>query len=150
SPETLAARALQALNRKEAKTVYISRDAGESEKFIRQVNAYGYTVHAISPLRYETIEVGYMPFTDWIFFSSRRGVIHFFEQDLIAPATAKIAAIGSGTAAALREFGINPDFTGFDGDTKETAKAFAAIAKGRDVLFPGTDGGLRTIQQELE
>jgi hydroxymethylbilane synthase len=150
SAAILAEKALSALRRKEHRSVYISRDETEAKNFIKQVSTYGYTVHAVSTLKYETIEVRYMPFTDWIFFSSRRGVQHFFGQQLLAPSTAMIGAIGSGTATALNEIGISPDFTGSDGDTRETARAFAAIARGRDILFPGAEKGLRSIQQELE
>lgn len=53
---------------------------------------------------------------DWVVFTSVNGVSAFFEQldtsgkDLRALGRAKMAAIGSATAAALRRYGAKPDF----------------------------------------
>ncbi len=150
APSQLAEKALHALVRNEHRTVYISRDALDAETFRRQLENYGYAVITQSPLRFETIETNHLPLTDWIFFTSKQGVMHFFGQNLMAPATALIGAIGSGTSAALKEVGIRPHFIGHDGDTQETAQSFSEIAKGREILFPCAEKGLRTVQQALE
>ncbi|MBX7201716.1 MAG: uroporphyrinogen-III synthase [Bacteroidia bacterium] len=121
------------------KSVYISSPPEEAALFSRRVEGCGFRVHAAIPYRYETIETGYLPFTDWIFFKNPQAVIHFFGQDLLAPATAMIGAADSRTATALMEIGIQPSFVGTDGEPSATREGFSAAVKNRDVLFPCGD-----------
>jgi uroporphyrinogen-III synthase len=67
------------------------------------------------------------------------------------PKHVKFGVIGRASEEMLRRFGHVPDFNGEeDGiDTTDIAKAFAKLANGRTVLFPGAKDSLRTIQQAL-
>ena len=147
--EVLAERALKKLKSISQSTVYISRDPENAEAFIRSLDAFGFKVIAESPVSFETIEVGHIPLTDWIFFTSKHSVEHFIEQELL-PATAKIAAMGSGTDATLRANGIIPSFTGSDTDTRVTANRFLSEMSATAVLFPVAEKGLRQVQKALE
>jgi uroporphyrinogen-III synthase len=43
-----------------------------------------------------------------------------------------------------------PDFTGSDGNTRDTAQEFLSLAKGLRVLFPISADSLRSVQKEIE
>jgi len=145
--KSLISNILHRIDQTENRSVFISRDAHQAERFIAQLQNFGFRVFAESPLTTQTIELNQLPFTEWIFFSSPACVEHFFSQDLIVPALTSVAALGSGTAEALKSYGIIPSFTGADGLVEETAKAFLEKAKGQDVFFPIGNDSLRTIQQ---
>jgi uroporphyrinogen-III synthase len=129
--------------------VYISRNPDEAELFTKMVSAAGFQVEAVNPVRYQTVEIPVIPYADWFFFTSIRTVDHYFDQDLQLPANIRVAAMGSGTAQALKRHGIQPDFTGADGNTRDTAQAFSELAKGTEVLFPIAAESLRSIQNQI-
>jgi uroporphyrinogen-III synthase len=149
NPRLMAQKALIQLTAPQVGTVYISRDPEDAHLFINLVGAAGYSVIAQNPVHYETIELKNLPEFDWIFFSSIRSVDHFLTQWPI-PHSRKIGALGSGTAAALRQHGYSPDFIGGDGNTRKTAAEFAEITEGQTVFFPVASEGLRSIQREIE
>lgn len=149
SPQQLAERALLNLKSKANGTVYISRNPDEASLFIQMVESAGFNVEAINPVRYQTVEIPVIPYADWFFFTSIRTVDHYFDQDLQLPANIRVAAMGSGTANALKRHGIQPDFIGGDGNTRDTAIEFAQLAKGKEVLFPIAAESLRSIQNQI-
>jgi uroporphyrinogen-III synthase len=57
--------------------------------------------------------------------------------------------LGSGTADALKSYGVIPSFTGADGSIAETATAFLEKAKGSEVFFPIGNDSMRSIQQHI-
>lgn len=73
--------------------------------------------------------------SDWIFFTSKHGVRHFFEQQPDFAQHIRFAAYSEETAALLRTY-HQVDFIG-NGDIADTAKAFANLASGAQVLFIG-------------
>lgn len=89
-----------------------------------------------------------LPTTDWIFFSSKHGVFHFFAQQpkIGSP---RFAAIGEGTARELRKHAV-VEFIGAAVDTSEVAAEFAKVAEKGTVLFPVSDQSIRTVQQALD
>lgn len=91
----------------------------------------------------------YLPETDWIFFSSPRGVHHFFEHYSI-PAK-RVAALGTGTASALKEHGVISSFTGSaDASPARIGVAFRDILDPKEsVLFPISQRSKRTVIQQL-
>lgn len=147
NPQLMAEKALLNLNSRANGVVYISRNPQEAPVFTKLTEAAGFQVIAVNPVVYQTVEVGHIPYADWFFFTSIRTVEHFLGQELYMPPNVKVAAMGSGTANALKRHGIVPDFTGADGHTRETALQFLEQAKGTDVLFPIASESLRTIQQ---
>lgn len=138
------------VERKEERSIYISREPENAQLFIQQTQSFGFKVNAQAGLITQEVEVNHMPFTDWVFFSSRNCVKYFFEQGLMIPEVASVAAIGSGTAEELKNQGIAISFQGNDGEVGETALAFLNQVKGKSVLFPIGDQSLRTVQKTLE
>jgi hydroxymethylbilane synthase len=67
---------------------------------------------------------------DWLFFTSRNGVAHFFKQliDLTGsselPLTLKVAVVGTKTASELEYYGYSPAFTGKEHGSAELAAEF--------------------------
>jgi len=80
---------------------------------------------------------------DWVIFTSANGAIIFFDclqglgKDTRVFGSAKIAAIGSGTAAKLGEFGIKPDFVPTVFTSSQLGKQLISFAnlQGRKVLL---------------
>lgn len=138
------------VERKEGRTVYISREPENASLFMRQTQSFGFQAIAQATLVTEEIEVNHMPFTDWVFFSSRNCVKSFFEQGLMLPDVASVAALGSGTAEELKYYGVTASFVGNDGEVDKTAKAFLEQVKGKSVLFPIGEQSHRTVQLALK
>lgn len=150
STKNLVDQLLHRIQAKESRNVFYSRNPEDASLFIKQVQSYGFQVDARSPLQTQSVQVDVIPFTDWIFFTSKKGVEHYFEQELMIPAVMRVAALGSGTAASLHKYGITPSFIGSDGDVEQTAQDFLKIVKGKSVLFPIGDAGLRSVQTSIE
>jgi len=66
------------------------------------------------------------PAADWIFFYSRNGVQHFFEQGNYELIPYKWACMSSGTAERLSEYVLDEPFVG-DGDPMSVAKSFTEV-----------------------
>ncbi len=79
---------------------------------------------------------------EWIVFTSANAVKAFWERletkgaDSRILAVAKIAAVGSATADALKSIGIVPDFVPNAFTGEEVANQFPETAKGKKVLIP--------------
>lgn len=106
------------------KTIVVTRDVRGNADFAAKI-----VQHGGNPIEFPTIRIepltqankflqALAKFTeyDWVIFTSANGVTIFFEclqslkKDCRVFGTAKIAAIGDGTAARLRDFGIRADF----------------------------------------
>ena len=87
--------------------------------------------------------------TDWIFFSSPRGVKHFLENYSIE--NQKIAALSLGTAEAVKHYGYACDFVGNpDLETTDIGLAFRDMVLGDSVLFPISNRSLHRVQSVFE
>lgn len=129
-------------------TVLITRELAAHSPLARAARSEGWDLRGISFIHTKKKALPRsLPATDWIFFSSGQAVKFFFQQRKSKPKAA-LAAIGKGTARALKEFG-NPAFVGADGSTEEVAKAFAAHIGSASVLFPVSNASVRTIQLAL-
>ena len=150
NPEQLADEALIALNRFEKRKVFISREPELSDVLIRNLKNYGFDVDAFSPITFEAIEIRHIPFADWVFFNSPRAVYFFYSQEGMLAAQTKVAALGSGTLAALKEYGIHPEFVGNDEDPTIVGAQFLELAKNKTIIFPCAEKSLRSVQMQLE
>ena len=78
----------------------------------------------------EVAEIKQLSSYDWLFFTSRNGVAHFFKQliDLTGsselPATLKVAVVGAKTSSELEYYGYSPTFTGKEHGSSELAAEF--------------------------
>jgi uroporphyrinogen-III synthase len=65
-------------------------------------------------------------------------------------AQTKVAALGSGTLAALKEYGIHPEFIGNDEDPSSVGSRFLELAKNKTIIFPCAENSLKSVQTQLE
>ena len=65
-------------------------------------------------------------------------------------AQTKVAALGSGTLAALKEYGIHPEFVGNDEEPTIVGAQFLELAKNKTIIFPCAEKSLRSVQMQLE
>lgn len=104
---------------------------------------------AYSLLAFEPVAAGELPVCDWVFVYSRTGA-RFAAPALagLTPAT-RVAAMGPGTAEALRAGGREPDFVGA-GDPGPVAEAFATAAgTGARVAFVQAANSRRSVERVL-
>ena len=71
---------------------------------------------------------------------------HFLDQGGNADGK-KIGAIGQGTAQAIIDRGIIPEFIGEGENTQDIAEQFVQVADSCNVLFPCSDISVRTAQK---
>jgi len=122
------------------KNIVVTRDAVGNVDFAAKIIS-----HCGNPLKFPTIKIKPLTETneflrtlatiteyDWIIFTSANGVRIFFEtlqnldKDARVFGSAKIAAIGNGTAAKLSDFGIKADFVPSVFTGKELGKQLIA------------------------
>jgi uroporphyrinogen-III synthase len=127
--------------------VLVTRPREESGELVRRLSDLGAAAMAAPTIRFRTGDAaGLTALRDeeargaftWVVFTSARGVRTWFEQagDDLRP-RARVAAVGSGTADALRDRGVEPDLVPARYTTEGLAEAFPA-GSGR-VLLPRAD-----------
>ncbi|MBC8172584.1 MAG: uroporphyrinogen-III synthase, partial [Chitinophagales bacterium] len=148
SPTTkdLAEQVFKKLNTKAHQTVFITRDIDEQAGYYKLLTAAGYTVSGKSLIYIAPIAIHNIPQADWIFFTSRNGVKYFFEQIKKLPEHIRIAAIGTETAIAVKNYGYLPHFIG----NADTTDKFSFIARDQTVLFPQALYARESLTQSIE
>jgi uroporphyrinogen-III synthase len=138
-------------------TIFISRDLKEGSPLRKwgaetfwEVN--GRSLISFAPVPFEPLG---QEATDWWYFYSPRAV-QFAADDLVrvmaqSNGGLKLAAMGPGTARALREHpqAFIPDFVG-EGSPEEVAEAFGKIAAGQRVFFPRARQSRLSVQTMLQ
>lgn len=147
--EGLAESIVEKIKSIEPSSVFVTRDVRDNDLLKRVLEDNGYTVKGRSLIDIVPIRFKELPSAQWIFFSSKHAVKHFFDQKPEVGG-AKLAAVGKGTSDMLRRYGRKADFIGYSTDTRLTGKQFAAAAGNATVLFPRAKGSLRTIQQQFK
>ncbi len=97
----------------------------------------------------KSLIVNYLTKTNWLFFGSKNIVDFFMELEISIPNHIKIASIGSGTGARIKEYGFTVDFQGDGNNTEEIGLDFAKLLGNQIVLFPIGKKSLRSIQTQL-
>jgi hydroxymethylbilane synthase len=129
-------------------SIFFTRDIEHHETLNKALLALGCEVIGQALIATQSVDLPKkLPATDWIFFSSKHGVHHFFAQNPKVKAT-KFAAIGEGTARELRKH-TTVHFTGSAADTALVAAEFQEIVGLETVLFPVSDQSIRTVQQAI-
>lgn len=142
-------------NKKHPTSVFISRDLEESSYFRRAMDKHGIRVVARSLIQISALPLNMdsedFADVDWVFFTSRNSVIHFFEQAPILPDHLRFAVIGRGSEEQLRHYGKVPSFNGADAgiDMERVAAEFGRIADGSKVLIPRAVDTLGTMRRAL-
>jgi hydroxymethylbilane synthase len=139
--------------RKLPQSVFISRDLSEHSYFKKAMEKHNIGIEAHSLIRTVPVITKLAPHVlqgaDWIFFSSKNAIEYFFQLQPQLPPDVKFGVMGSGSEEALRLKGYLTSYLGAGIDTADVATAFAKIANGKKVVFPGSEGSLRSIQQGL-
>ena len=146
-PETMAATAVQRIKGIAPQRVFVSRDLTHESYLRRILEARQFTVDGRALIETNPVTIGSLPDSEWIFFSSKQAVQHFFRQRPTVDGR-RFACVGKSTAEALRKFGHRADFIGGSTDTRLTGKQFAALIGDARVLFPQAKGSLRSVQQQ--
>jgi len=147
--EGLAEKIIKKLKELKPTTVFITRDPKKTDYFHKALTAHKFKVEARSLIEIKRFTIKKFPKTDWIFFSSKNAVKHYFEQNPPAEVV-KIGAVGKTTSEELRKFGKKADFIGYSTDTQLTAKQFASVVGSRTVLFPTAKASIKTVQQQFK
>jgi uroporphyrinogen-III synthase len=126
--------------------IYISRDLLPDSPFVQELEAKGDIVHGESLIEFDFVPFNYFPFCEWIFFYSPRCVQYFFEMaDDNRYKNSRFAVMGPGTARAMIECDIVPDFIG-NGNPEQTAESFCEEAYEQRVLFPQAENSRKSVE----
>lgn len=140
-------------DRKLPVSVFISREVSEQSYFRRALEKHNIQIDGRSLIRTVPVITKLDPYilkyVDWIFFSSKNAVEYFFQLQPALPKDVKFGVMGAGSEEMLRRQGHLADFTGIGNDSAEVAQEFAKVANGTQVLFPGAEESLRSIQKGL-
>ncbi|HVV54525.1 MAG TPA: uroporphyrinogen-III synthase, partial [Mucilaginibacter sp.] len=139
--------------RKLPQSVFITRELSSQSYFRKALEKHGISIDARSLIRTVPVITKLAPHVladaDWIFFSSKNAVEYFFNLNPELPKDVKFGVIGAGSEETLRLKGHFTSYTGIGIDTADVAAQFARIANGKKVVFPGSEGSLRSIQQGM-
>ena len=134
-------------------SVFISREVSEQSYFRRALAKHNIQIDGRSLIRTVPVITKLDPYilkyVDWIFFSSKNAVEYFFQLEPALPKNVKFGVMGAGSEEMLRRKGHFANFTGLGNDSAEVAEEFAKVANGTQVLFPGAEESLRSIQKGL-
>jgi uroporphyrinogen III methyltransferase/synthase len=129
--------------------VVLTRAREGSAPLADRLRSLGYEVEACPLVRIEPIDgppvalAGY----DWLVVTSARGVEHLWRRGTLG-ALPRVAAIGPGTANALRDRGVEPALVA-DESTQEGLLAALPNAAGR-VLFAGAESARDVLARKLD
>jgi uroporphyrinogen III methyltransferase/synthase len=133
--------------------IILTRQRERNTAWAARLVAAEYDVVELPLIRYEALTMGGKPDLgsyDWILFTSPQGVRAFGQAGLETGDT-RIATLGSGTAAALKEFGWKDELGLQCADGAEFAQAFLAKVSGPGrVLLPGPNRRLEEPRVSLE
>ncbi|GAB2694256.1 hypothetical protein GCM10027037_17200 [Mucilaginibacter koreensis] len=139
--------------RKFPSKVFISRDISAHSYFRRVLEKHKIEIEGRSLIRTVPIMTILNPHIlkdiDWVFFTSKNAVEHFFQLQPKFVKTPKFGVIGSGSEDMLRRQGYFADFVGDNTDTAVVGREFSELCKGCTVLFPGAESPMRSIQRSL-
>lgn len=132
--------------------LFISRELSADSPFYETFRDLNVEIQAESLVAFTLMPFANLPYSNWIFFTSRQSVLFFFQGLKMAgipfPTGTKLAVMGEGTAKALRESGYAPDFIG-NGDPQMVGESMGLLAKGETILFPRALQSRETIQKVI-
>jgi uroporphyrinogen-III synthase len=102
--------------------VFLSRD-NPSEALVKHAQKSGWELTCFSCIQKSITTSESPPEADWIFFYSP-GAVRLFAKNFDR-STQRFAALGEGTALAMRECGMNPEFVGSSANPSEVVAEFA-------------------------
>ncbi|WP_085523212.1 uroporphyrinogen-III synthase [Tuberibacillus sp. Marseille-P3662] len=140
----------------QGKTVLITRQQNQSAQMSERIKQYGGQPIVMPVLTFKKRQLDKQEQPrlhdayDWIVFTSTNSVRFFFEhihvQDL---KQVKIAAVGSKTSAAIRAYGLTPDFIPDQYDAVSLGAYFARLTTYCRVLLPQGNLARTTLKESL-
>lgn len=137
--------------------ILVTRPQAQAENLIELIQKAGgeairFPVISILPLPRERWEPWHLEQTDWLIFVSRNAVnsfIYGWQQDL--PSQLRLAAVGDGTASAMREAGLTVDCQPAISNGSEGLLQMPAMQnmQGKQVLIVRGDGGRERLADTL-
>lgn len=141
------------------KTVLVTRAATQASDFVQLLAAQGArtvdlpALEIRAPSSWEDLDAAIAELAgfDWLILTSANGVEAFnerllaAERDMRALAGVKVAAVGTKTAAALRERGLVPDFIPSQFVADALVAEFPEAVAGQRFLFPRVETGGREL-----
>ncbi len=134
------------------KTIVSTRPEESSDEITQLLQARGANVIHAPMIEIKTAVLGKnekaaiaeLESFDWVLFTSRNGVVHFFKQmieergNTALPAGLLIGVIGEKTAAELDYYGYAPHFSANGNTSEEMVEEFISIhsPKGKKILLP--------------
>lgn len=106
--------------------VFLSRD-NPSALLQKKAAQFGWELICFSCIEIHVMAGAEPPDADWIFFYSPRGAELYAQK--FTSRSFRFAALGEGTAAAMRGCELSPDFIGKSPITSEVMKEFAKVIK---------------------
>ncbi|HUH73925.1 MAG TPA: hydroxymethylbilane synthase [Chitinophagales bacterium] len=117
------------------KKVFISREVTESDYFYSILTKAGFEVESENLLNIHGVDFQTDGQADWLFFTSRNGVKHYFNQVKYDKENCpKIGAVNAGTESSIKSLGYNVDYVGTSAYTNNTAEEFGQLASGKVIL----------------
>ncbi len=131
------------------KKVFVSKNFREGDYLPKALTKLGFEVEGKSLIEFKLNPIRNFPLTDWVFFSSKQCIKYFFMQKPTLKEGVKFGCISKQTSLDLREAGYRASFIGQSTDTKLVGKQFASVVGSSRVLFPISQGSMRTIQWQF-
>jgi uroporphyrinogen-III synthase len=131
------------------KVIFISRELSALSPILLALSPLGYTVIHQSLIQISQIRFTHTPNAQWVFFTSKNAVHHFFAQQPFLKPTTKFGVMSKASADYLLEFGKTAHFIGEGVDVSQIAKNFANHIKDETVLLPQAIDSLQSIQKHL-
>ncbi len=131
--------------------VAITRGLNDAEDFVAPLHAQGYVVAGLpliscSPMVFAPFLKPY----DWLVFTSRWGIQHYFQQGGIVSAGAKLAVVGTKAKAFLQQQGYTVSLVAEEGTSQSLANSLLAqSAQPQRVLWPCGNRALSGWTQTL-
>ncbi|NND07836.1 MAG: hypothetical protein HKN87_15775 [Saprospiraceae bacterium] len=130
-----------------SKKLFISRNLHEKSPFWKLKDRVDIYDHSL--LQFRSIPFAKIPESQWLFFYSQQGVVHFFRQLSDQQFTdRKLAAFGPKTADVLAEQVPTIHFIG-NGSAKATASALQLVTNRQAILFIRARQSRRSVQRCL-
>ncbi|MGZ3900400.1 MAG: uroporphyrinogen-III synthase [Bacteroidia bacterium] len=129
--------------------IFISKHLPSKSLLLSGLKSTPYKVIHESLIRITPIRFSFCPKAQWIFFSSKNAIEHFFTQEPEIEEGTKYGVMGKSSAEFLQRYGKTADFIGSGVNTNQIGKDFAEVIKNETVLFPQAMDSLQTIQKHL-
>jgi hydroxymethylbilane synthase len=133
----------------EKKTIFVSRNLSTISPILVHLNSLECEVFHESLVKFSQVRFTHTPPTQWIFFTSKPSIHHFFSQNPELKPQVKYAVMNEVSAEYLTLYDKKADFVGNSIDAIQIAKVFSNLAKNETVLFPQAIDSLHAVQKQL-